>query len=285
MDETKASHAQTGVSCLFVHGWGMNHSIWQPLLEVLPDWIETKAVDLPGHGLRHNETLTDLQRLGEDLAEQCFVFKKKNRPLILVGWSLGGLACLKVATDKLAPIDGLLLVSTNPCFVSRPGWDVGVEGKIFDQFAKSLHEDFSGTIRRFLSLQVKGSDTGRRILRGLREKVLQQPQPGKESLDAGLQILRQADLRLQLKNISQPVSWVLGVQDGLVKVELAQALKMLMPQIETEIDAQQYPVEQEPIKKYPRAGHAAFLSHTDKFTQQLTEFLNLVRFKTNSGLK
>ncbi len=263
MSETKVSPVETGVSCLFVHGWGMNHIIWQPLMEALPGWIETRAIDLPGHGRRQNEPLTDLQHLGEDLARQCIAFRKKNRPLILVGWSLGGLACLKVAIDRLAPIDGLLLVSTNPCFVSRPGWDVGVDGKIFDQFAKSLHEDFSGTIRRFLSLQVKGSESGRVILRGLRERVLQQPQPGKESLDAGLQILRQVDLRLQLQKISQPVSWALGAQDGLVRAELIAVLKTLMPRADTH--------------QYAAAGHAPFLSHTDKFIQQLTEFVKLVQ--------
>lgn len=245
-----------------MHGWGMNHSIWQSVLDVLPDWIETTAMDLPGHGLRQNELLTDLQHLGEDLAEQCFTFKKENRPLILVGWSLGGLACLKVAIDKRAPIDGLLLVSTGPCFVSRPGWDVGVDGEIFDQFAQSLHDDFSATVRRFLSLQVKGSESGRAILRGLRERVLQQPQPAKESLNAGLQILRQVDLRWQLQNISLPVSWALGAQDGLVRIELADALKILMPRAD--------------VRQYESAGHAPFLSHADAFVQQLVEFTQIV---------
>lgn len=263
MNETKIGHAQTDASCLFVHGWGMNHTIWQPLLDALPGEIDAKAIDLPGHGRRHNESLTDLEQLSEGLAEQCVAFKKENRPLILVGWSLGGLACLQMAIDKRAPIDGLLLVSTSPCFVSRSDWGVGIDGKIFDQFAQSLHKDFSGTIRRFLSLQVKGSDTGRRLLRGLREKVLRQPQPSRESLDAGLQILRQVDLRSQLKNISQPVSWALGAQDGLVRAELIAVLKTLMPRVDTH--------------QYAAAGHAPFLSHTDQFIQQLTEFIKLVQ--------
>ena len=257
------STSKTIVSCLFVHGWAMNHSVWQPLLDKLPDWIDARAINLPGHGLRQNELLSDFRSLSDDLAEQCVAFKKDNQPLILVGWSLGALPCLQVAIDQLPQIDGLMLVSSTPCFVNRPGWMEGVDVDIFDRFAISLKEDFSGTIRRFLSLQVKGSESGRMILRSLREKILQQPQPDQRCLDAGLEMLKQVDLRSQLQKISMPVNWALGVQDGLVKIELVEALKTLMPHAEV-------------IQKYSKAGHAPFLSHTDEFAQQLVIFTELI---------
>ncbi|VAW69180.1 Biotin synthesis protein BioH [hydrothermal vent metagenome] len=245
-----------------VHGWGMNHSIWQPLQNKLPDWVDCRAVDLPGHGLRAGESFVDLHSLCQDLLAQCRAFKKEGQPLVLVGWSLGALPCLQLAIDQLAQIDGLLLVSSSPCFVSRPGWSAGVEEAIFDQFSESLKSDFSGTIRRFLSLQVKGSESARGILRSLREKVLQQPKPNQVSLDAGLEILKRVDLSTQLQKINAPVSWALGAQDGLVKITLADELKTLMPLAD--------------VRQYSKAAHAVFLSHTDAFAQQLIKFLIMV---------
>ncbi len=255
------SQPASPVSCLFVHGWGMNHRVWQPLIDSLPEWIDCHSIDLPGHGCRHAEALTDLPALAEDLLQNCAQLKLHGRPLLLVGWSLGALACVQAAVQKETPLqaDGLLLVSSNPCFVAQPGWAQGVDAAVFDQFAESLATDFSGTIRRFLSLQVKGSASGRQILRELRELILQETEPDAASLQAGLQILKQSDLRAELAQIELPVSWALGGQDSLVKTSLAEALSQLMPEAEVEC--------------YATAGHAPFLSHSEAFAQQLVGFI------------
>ena len=250
------------VTCLFVHGWAMNRTIWQPVIEQLPDWVKVESLDLPGHGLRTGETFTNLDELAKDLQKSCERYKKDNQPLILVGWSLGALPCLQLCINNSAYVDALMVVSSNPCFVSRENWHYGVESVVFDEFATSLKKDFSGTIRRFLSLQVKGSDSGRIVLRDLRERILQQPAPNEASLDAGLELLKQVDLRDQLEEITKPVSWALGAQDGLVKQGLAEVLKELMPQAE--------------VTLYKKTGHAAFLSHTEAFMQQLISFASVV---------
>lgn len=240
---------------LLVHGWGMNQCVWQPLQQALCDDIELIAIDLPGHGERHQQSFHDLQSLTDDLQQTCELLKQDGRPLLLVGWSLGGLPCMQLAMQQPALVDGLLLVSSNPCFVSRADWASGVQANVFEQFAESLQEDFSGTIRRFLSLQVKGSESGRKTLRSLREKILQQAQPNQQSLNAGLDVLKCSDLREQLSQIRQPVSWALGAQDGLVPATLQQGLKKLLPEAQ--------------VALYEKAGHASFLSHTDEFVQQL----------------
>lgn len=252
---------ESPVSCLFVHGWGMNRRVWQPLIDSLPEWIDCHSIDLPGHGSRHGETLTDLPALAEDLRQSCAQIKSHDRPLLVVGWSLGALACIQAAAQKNTPLqaDGLLVVSSNPCFVAQSGWTHGVDAAVFDQFAESLEADFSGTIRRFLSLQVKGSASGRQILRELREMILQEAEPNAVSLKVGLQILKQSDLRAELAKIELPVSWALGGQDGLVKASLIEALSQLMPEATVEC--------------YPAAGHAPFLSHSEDFTRQLLAFI------------
>jgi pimeloyl-[acyl-carrier protein] methyl ester esterase len=241
------------VTCLFVHGWAMNSSVWQPLLERLPQWIEAEVMDLPGHGQRTDETFLDLTSLTAAVKKHSHIVKKPDQPLILVAWSLAGLACLQLCIEQSAEVDRLMLVSSSPCFVARKDWSYGIDGEIFEAFSQSLKKDFSGTIRRFLALQVKGSESGREILRNLREKILQQPQPNEVSLDAGLNVLQQVDLRAQLEQIKQPISWLLGGQDGLVKAESAKELKH--------------------VRVFEKAGHAPFLSHTDEFVKELVRLL------------
>jgi len=247
------------VSCVFVHGWGMNSAVWQPVLEKLPGWVGASVIDLPGHGQRTGEVFADLPSLSLDLQTQCEKIKITGQPLVLVGWSLGGLPCLQLGIEQSKVFDALVLVSSNPCFVNRENWLYGIDGEVFNQFAESLKKDFSGTIRRFLSLQVKGSDSGREILRSLREKILQQPQPNAMSLDAGLAILQQVDLRDQLAKIQQPINWILGGQDGLVKAGLADVLN----------DTKEMNAMKNNVSVFEKAGHAPFLSHTDAFIEQL----------------
>jgi len=247
------------VTCLFVHGWAMNSTVWKPLLDKLPDWIDAEVMDLPGHGGRVGESLTNLQSLTDDLLTKCKNIKRQHstgQPLYLVGWSLGGLPCIQLATDHAEEIRGLTLVSSNPCFIAKENWDYGIDAVVFEQFSQSLKKDFSGTIRRFLSLQVKGSESGRLVLRNLREKILQQPRPGESNLDAGLEILKQVDLRGQIKKIKLPIDWVLGAQDGLVKKQLSDEL--------------------DNTTVFNNAGHAAFLSHTDEFAQHLIKTVSRI---------
>jgi pimeloyl-[acyl-carrier protein] methyl ester esterase len=216
-------------------------------------------LDLPGHGQRVDDELCDLTSLVDDIEQQCNSIKQPNRPVILVCWSLSGLAGLLIS-KKPALIDGLALISSSPCFVTRDNWSCGIESEIFDEFAQSLQSDFSGTIRRFLSLQVKGSASGREVLRSLREKILQQPQPTASSLNAGLSILKETDLRDLIPDINLPVCWVLGGQDGLVKVGLVNALSAENANMEFHV--------------YEKSGHAPFLSDTEKFVKHLVDFLS-----------
>ena len=244
------------VKCVFVHGWGMNREIWHPLLERMPEVIEPMTIDLPGHGQNAGQSFQSLDDLVEALASEV------DEPAIWVGWSLGGLAVTQLALRCPEKARALMLVASSPCFVQKPGWDSGMGAEVFDDFSNQLEQDFSGTIQRFLSLQVRGSESGRQLLRELRKKVLAQPAADILALRSGLSILKSIDLRAELKDLNMPVSWVLGGQDGLVKADLESELKLLATNIESRV--------------YPKAAHAPFLSHLEEFSEQLVAFVNRV---------
>ncbi|MDH5484890.1 MAG: pimeloyl-ACP methyl ester esterase BioH [Gammaproteobacteria bacterium] len=244
--------ASEKIKCVFVHGWGMNKAIWQPVIEQLPDWIEPQAIDLPGHGEASAARFTVLDDLVATLAAHV------DQPALWVGWSMGGLAVTQLALEHPEKVSALMLVSSSPCFVQKADWPCGMKAEVFDSFAAELEADFSGTIRRFLALQVQGSDSGRDILRGIRQKILAQPAANPDALRAGLGLLKTVDLRADLAALTLPVSWQLGQRDALVKVALADELARLMPASEINI--------------YKRAAHAPFLSHLTQFVDELTRF-------------
>ena len=235
--------------CVFVHGWGMNHAVWQPVVDALPAWIEPLCVDLPGHGHNSRRDFSSLGELASALHDEV------DAPAMWVGWSLGGLAVLQLALHYPQSVKAALMVSSSPCFVAREDWPCGMPAEVFEDFAEALESDYAGTIRRFLSLQVKGSASGRRILKTLRERILQLPAANIAALRSGLSVLQHTDFRAQLGQLDMPFVWMLGAQDGLVSAALAAQLVELQPSAELGV-----------IEK---AAHAPFLSHGDVFNQRL----------------
>ena len=245
--------AATKIKCVFVHGWGMNRQIWQPLLPHLPDWIETQCIDLPGHGGLVHQPLESMDDLLQSLQQQI------SDSAVWIGWSLGGLALCQLALKQPDKVSAMVQVASSPCFTRRDDWPCGIDKAIFEQFEAALQADFSGTIQRFLALQIKGSANARPLLKQLRHIMQQQPAASSQALNSGLEILQQTDLRAQLKNLKMPTLWLLGKQDTLVKPCVADELQQLAPQVQSHI------VE--------HAAHAPFLSHPEAFSQQLVRFL------------
>lgn len=245
------------VSCVFVHGWAMNGAVWQACCDLLPNWIDVIQVDLPGHGSMAEvkvETINDYVQTLAALA---------NRPVVWVGWSLGGLALLQLAKEYPERVAGLFLVAANPCFVRKDDWPCAVEEDVFKLFAESLTENVDATIKRFLALQVKGSGVAMSTVRELQQTLQQRGRPSIEALKCGLDILATTDLRAELPHLNCPVTWLLGGRDALVPASLAGALKTLQPNINVLIEKQ--------------AAHAPFISHPENFTRALIDFAEDIR--------
>jgi len=239
------------VTCVFVHGWAMNSAVWDECIKLLPDWIDVVLVDLPGHGTMAKVNASTL----DDYVQA--IIPLAHRPVLWVGWSLGGLAVLRLAELYPQRVAAALLVATNPCFVSKADWDCAVDESVFNQFASDLDKNQQKTIRRFLALQVKGLDDVMKVVRQLQQSIQIRGQASTQALTSGLEILLDTDLRQTLKGIDCPLHWLLGSKDSLVPGELAQVLK--------EDYAQQN------VILHPEASHAPFISQPDFFIRQLVD--------------
>ena len=250
------------VTCVFVHGWAMNSAVWDECIAQLPDWINVIVVDLPGHGTMAGVAASKLDDYVQALMPLV------HQPVIWVGWSLGGLAVLRLAELYPQRVAAALLVATNPCFVSQTDWPCAVDAKVFDQFASDLKKNQQKTIRRFLALQVKGLPDVMVVVRQLQKTMQSRGQASTQALTLALDILLETDLRQALKSIDCPLHWLLGDKDALIPGELAQVLQ------------QQY--GQKNVVLLPQASHAPFISHREEFVEQLIEIAQLQRDKKSA---
>ncbi len=245
------------ITCVFVHGWAMNGAVWEKCFDLLPDWIDVIQVDLPGHGSMAEVKADSINDYVQTLTAVV------NRPVIWVGWSLGGLVLLQLARSYPERVAGLFMVASTPCFVRKNNWDCAVEEQVFQLFEASLTENVDATIKRFLALQVKGSGVAMSTIRELQQSLQQRGQPSLVALKSGLAILATTDLRAELPYLNCPITWLLGGRDTLVPVALVDKVKSLQPNINILLEQ--------------NAAHAPFISHPENFTNHLIAFAESLR--------
>lgn len=244
-----------GEPLVLLHGWGMNSAVWQRNVKRLSANFRLYLVDLPGMGLSKPVYPYHLHALADAVAE---VIPGVSN---IVGWSLGGLVAQQIALNQPERVEKLILVGTNPCFIRKADWTHGIEAKLFEQFNERFSVDFNATLLNFLTLQCMHAKETRATVRQLRNAFAAKPMPNQDSLNQGLQILLQADLRPEVARIFQPTLIVHGDRDTLAPLSAAHWLAMQLPRAQLRVIA--------------GAAHAPFLSHADAFCDTVEAFLQV----------
>ncbi len=264
----------SGAPLLLIHGWGMHGGMWGIAAERLAEHFRVLAVDLPGHGFsaKSEDSGFGIQDPGaRSEVGDPFVYPaldaivdelaaRFGEPLNVCGWSLGGQIALRWALRHPQQISRLALVASTPCFVRRPGWECAMAEGALAEFAAALQQDYALTLRRFLALQVRGSERERELLAALRSTLTSRGEPDLGALRSGLEILRGCDLRSELPGVRQPALVIGGGRDTLTPPQAAHYLAAQLP------DAR--------LVEIAGAAHAPFLSHPQIFIQYLKSFLN-----------
>lgn len=254
-----------GAPLLLLHGWGMHGGMWGEAVLKLAQHFTVHCLDLPGHGASGNITpyptrgQCNLDTLVSSLSEHA----RQHFPgkmLTVCGWSLGGQIALRWAELMPQQVQRLILVTSTPCFVQRADWLCAMPSATFQTFEQDLQTSPERTLKRFISLQVRGSEQERGCLVHLRSSLLNREQPDHSALRDGLAILRETDLRASLPYIKQPVLVLAGEYDELIPAPASEYLAMHLPHVEMAV-----------IKG---ASHVPFLSHTDTFLMNLMSFMD-----------
>ncbi|MGB4812064.1 MAG: pimeloyl-ACP methyl ester esterase BioH [Methylophilaceae bacterium] len=245
-----------GKPLVMIHGWGSNGAIFHAMTKLLSNQFTLHLVDLPGAGMSRPIDPYHLYAL----AEQVAITLPAHADIL--GWSLGGQVAMRLALDRPDMVCRLVLVGTTPCFVTKPDWEIGVQPRVFNDFAKAVNDDYQKTMLQNITLQCMNAKDARKTIKILREKFLARPAANTQAIMHGLQLLLDTDLREEVQNLRKPTLLIHGDRDNLAPLQAAHWMMQNLPAGF--------------LRVMSGAAHAPFLSHQAQFVEALTQFLEPV---------
>lgn len=242
-----------GPNLTLLHGWGLNGAVWRGIRDQLAERYTLHIIDLPGHGRSHGASVTTMNALVDAV-----VHAMPSRSHLL-GWSLGGHTAMAIAHRYPARVDKLICVSATPRFVIGEDWPHGKKPDVLADFARRLSTSYPATIRNFLALQALNQPDMRDVIRQLQEAVGAHGAPAVESLAAGLDLLRESDIRAMVPAIAAQSLVIQGDHDALTSTGAAQWLSDHL--------------RESTYCLIEHAAHAPFLSHRGIFLDHVLAFL------------
>ena len=192
----------TGADLVLLHGWGFSADIFDSFVIRYKNHYRITLIEIPGHGRSED--------VKGGIDEWCSAINElipKNSTLI--GSSLGGLLAIKIAS--LFTIKNLVLVGASPSFTNHENWQYGMSAETFTRFFDDLKNNYSKTLRRFISLQTKNKNLIRELF-----NIIEKHPTSRNALEQGLNILLKNDLQEVFKSLDIPKYAILGTLDMLV---------------------------------------------------------------------
>jgi len=202
-----SSTTGAGKDLVLLHGWGFNSDLFNNLINLYQDQYRITKIDLPGHGRS-----ADIDGGIDNWCHEIIKILPENP--ILLGWSLGGLLAIHIATQ--IKISRLILVASSPNFVQNNNWEFGIDADHFRQFSNTLEFNLSKGLKRFVSLQTKDKVQ----IKSLNQSIDVLP-ASKNALNQGLKILLNTDLTQQFLALNIDKKIILGDKDTLVPSTIA----------------------------------------------------------------
>lgn len=215
-------HQRAIADWLLLPGWGFGPSVFDELCAALaPGGLTVQAVAC-------REAAAAIDRRAAAVAAGTAA------PFGICAWSLGATVAIARASVHPGAIAAMVLAGATPRFVGADERLPGMPVADFDAFRALAATSLPAAQSRLASLSAMGSADAPALLRRLR-RSFDRAGPGEAAgvfgadLMAGLDCLREADLRLALPGLGMPVVVVHGVQDALVPVQAAQAMADALP--------------------------------------------------------
>ena len=244
-----------------IPGWAVNSSVWYTVSERLSHSFELYYHDFPGYGKRQNVqtpfndgtdgTKWDLDSLVDD------AIAASPPGAVWMGWSLGSIVAIEAARKFPEHISALVLVCPTPKFMTGEGWPHGQTEAAMDNLSQRFKSDYATALKRFLLLQAGTDDGARANAKSTLEKISQHPSPNWATLESGLDVLRQMDLRHTAAEISIPVQIIVGRDDRVIPPQAGRGLHEQIPG-STLVELS--------------TGHSPFIERPDEFLNAVDSF-------------
>ena len=214
------------------------------------DALNGQIFDLPGYG--EAPLISDFNAAADDVAARL------QPGTTLAGWSLGAQLALAVAARHPEKVGKLLLVAGTASFVQRNGWPQAMAPEMLAEFATNVLADVEAMLPRFVGGFNRGDARSKDVTRQL--LALADPRPPAATLAAGLDWLRDVDLRAAAPQVNVPTLIIHGAADPLIPLAAAAALAALIPGAR--------------LAAFNGCAHAPFISRPADFLARVRAFLH-----------
>lgn len=240
-DHTEKIQRHSTSTILWLSGWSIPDAVFNRIRMLLPDYHH--------HSVDYSEAASpdDMLLLTETAASRT---RAGHGPLLIAGWSLGGLLALRLATKGYA--DGLVLFAATARFTrSKEETDRGWVDAYVRQMIKGLKQDRQAVETKFRQLMFTEVEREAELCEGL-------PPIGcwtTSALLAGLQTLRSEEILSQLQNIHCPVFLVHGTEDKICPYGVVSEFMTQLPNAK--------------LVTIPACGHVPFLGREEHIADEL----------------
>jgi pimeloyl-[acyl-carrier protein] methyl ester esterase len=241
-----------GEALLMLHGWAMNSQVMADFARKLASDFKVISVDLPGHGRSPDQGSWTLDSVVDQLAAMI------HKPVICLGWSLGGLLALRLAACYPDKVSRVILMAASPRFVQADDWPDAQDDAVFERFSNELQKDVKSTLLRFLLLQAHGLQQLKQTVNQLKQGLDEGGVARFSGLESGLAALHKEDLRADLQQLHCPVHMLLGDRDRLIPASVLAQAQRLMPNLTGQV--------------LQGAAHQTFISLPELCRQAVVDF-------------
>lgn len=211
-------------SLLFLHGFATNSKVW-----------DAQVKEFSKDFTIHFDT--------EDLDPE--------EKLIVIGWSMGGIAAIKYCLQNKDRVKGLVLISAFPKFLKSDDFPLGLSPALMRNLEKKLETSFTNGLKFFYEM-IMPDKNSQHLLADITPK-------DRGQILEDFEQLKTVDIREKLKEINTPTLIIHGNKDQIVPIESAEYLAKHIK------NAQMYIFED--------VGHAPFIERTKYFNQCLRQFI------------
>jgi pimeloyl-ACP methyl ester carboxylesterase len=206
-----------GVPLMLVHGYPLDHTIWNNVAGLLKNDFDVILPDLRGFGESTTvETQYTMFDMADDLAG--LLDHLHLEKILIVGHSMGGYVSLAFAKKYPQWVSGLGLVASQAVADSPEGKDRRY------QTAADVTQKGVGIVAEGMTPKLSANASVQGFVRSLMERQTQSAVIG--SLKA---MAEREDLFSRLSSVSFPVVLIHGDADALIPVERAREIKAALP--------------------------------------------------------
>jgi len=243
------------VPVLWIHGFPLNNTMWDPQITGLADVARSIAPDLRGHGLSE-PTLATPYTVGL-FAEDCLRlldYLDAEGPVVVAGLSMGGYVALEFCRRAPERVLGLILAATK----ATPDSDAAKKAR--DESAdvaenEGVQQVVEGLLGKMLAPRTYRDDP--ELVEYLHSMMMGTTPEG---MVGALKAMRdRPDSTVDLPEFEMPALVIHGQDDQLIPTSEAKAMVLALPSAE--------------LVLVPNAGHMVNLEQSEIFNEAVRSFL------------